>query len=186
MEFIQYSQEHREQKIEEAILALEDTAWPRNGADEGFPSAPNTYVLSFLLMENSTAVCHVGVRKSILLHQNEEYLAYGLSEVVTHPCYRRRGFAAQTIKKAAEFIIAQQADISIFTCAEEKVGFYSRCGWEKMPGTCFVGGTRAKPFRSDGLRLATMMMFLSQKAKNHRKDFQNADITFDLGENQLW
>lgn len=186
MEFIQYPQDEDAGSIADRIISLENTAWPPGSEDTVFPSSPDTYVTSFVLMEGDMAVCHVGVRRSILHHKGEEYLAYGLSEVVTHPRYQKRGLASQTIKKAAQFIISQQPDISIFTCAKERVALYGRCGWEAVPGACFVGGTREKPFRSDELNLVTMMMFLSGKSRQHRKAFENTDIVFELGENQLW
>lgn len=186
MELIEYSEERYDAEIAEKIIALEKTAWPQNTEDDHFPTAPNTYVMSFVLMENDMAVCHIGVRKSILRHKGEEYLAYGLSEVVTHPHYQNKGLASQTIKKAVQFMISQQADISIFTCAQEKSSFYTRGGWEVIPGACLIGGTEQKPFRSDSLNLVTMMMFLSNKSKQHRKDFAHTDICLVLGENQLW
>lgn len=172
--------------IAEKIIALENTAWPQDTEDPVFPSAPDTYLTSFVLLENDVAVCHVGIRQSILHHKGEEYLAYGLSEVVTHPHYRRRGLATQTIERAIPFIASQQPDISIFTCAKDRVAFYTRCGWEAIPGACFIGGTEKQPFRSDSLDLVTMMRFISPKGKRHRQDFENTDIIFSLGENQLW
>jgi len=186
MELLQYPQKNGDIDIANKIIALEDTAWPQNTQDTIFPSAPDTYLTSFVLIENDIAVCHIGVRKSTLYHKEEKYFAYGLSEVVTHPHYQKKGLATQTIKKATQFILSQQSDIIIFTCAKERVAFYTRCGWEAVPGACFVGGTREKPFRSDSLNLITMMMFLSPKSKQHRKDFENTDIIFELGENQLW
>ena len=50
----------------------------------------------------------------------------------------------------------------------------------------FIGRTTNKPFRSDDLNLVTMIMFVSHKSKQHRKDFENTDIIFELKENQLW
>lgn len=185
MESIQYPQGNCDKKIAEKIAALEDTAWPQASEDAAFPSAPGTYLTSFILMEAGMAVCHVGIRKAVLFHRGEEYLAYGLSEVVTHPNYQKKGLATQMVKQAAQFIISQQPDISIFTCAKEKTEFYARNGWEAVPGACFVGGTKEKPFRSDSLHLVTMMMFLSPKSKLHRKEFEQTDIIFELGENQL-
>lgn len=186
MILIQYPQENDDIKLAEKITALENTVWKQDETNNSFPSAPNTYVTSFVLLENDTAVCHVGIRKSILHHKGQEYLAYGLSEVVTRSQYRNQGLASQTIQKAAQFINSQQADISIFTCAQEKVPFYSKNGWEAIQGACFVGGTQKKPFRSDSLNLVTMMKFLSPNGKAHRADFENSDIIFELGENQLW
>lgn len=186
MEVIQYPQINCDVKIAEKIIALENTAWSQDTEDSIFPSAPDTYVTSFVLIEHDIAVCHVGIRKSILHHKGKDYLAYGLSEVVTHPDYRKKGLASQTIKRVVQFIISQQPDISIFTCAKERVAFYTRCGWEAIPGACFVGGIKTKPFRSDSLNLVTMMMFLSSESKQHRTEFENTDIVFELGENQLW
>ena len=186
MKLLQYPQKDCDPKIADKIIALENTVWPQDTEGKIFPTAPNTYLTSFVLIEKDIAICHVGIRKSILYHKGEKYSAYGLSEVVTHPYYREKGLASQTIHQAAQFIISQQPDISIFTCGKDKVAFYTRCGWESIPGTCFVGGTTKKPFRSDSLHLVTMMMFLSPKSKRHRKDFENTDLIFKLGENQLW
>ena len=186
MNLLQYPQEQCGSDLVQKIIALENTAWPSSGEKETFPSDPNTYVTSFVLLENDAAVCHVGIRKGNLSHKGKEYLAYGLSEVVTHPAYQNQGLASQLIKRAAKFIIAQRPDISIFTCDKSKVSFYTKGGWEAVAGSCFVGGTKENPFRSDSLNLVTMMMFLSSKGKRHKKDFENADIVFELGEGQLW
>jgi len=186
MELIQYTQETRRSEIPSKIIELENTAWPNDENNQEFPSSPDTYVSSFVLLENNLAICHVGIRNCILHHRGVEYLAYGLSEVVTHPDYQNNGFASQLIKNALQYIISLQADISIFTCAKERTAFYARGGWEIMPTTCFVGGTRQNPFRSDALNLVTMAKFISPKCKQHRADFENTDIVFELGENQLW
>lgn len=186
MECIQYPQENDDIAIAQKIIDLECTVWSQDTKNHIFPTAPDTYLTSFVLIENEMAVFHVGIRKKVLYHKGKEYVAYGLSEVVTHPHYQKKGLATQTIKKALQFIVSQKPDISIFTCTKEKVAFYARCGWEAVSNACFVGGTKKKPFRSDNLNLVTMIMFLSPKSKQHRKDFENTDIFFELGENQLW
>lgn len=186
MLLIQYSKEKYDIEIEKKIIALENTAWPQNTEEEVFPSAPNTYVSSFVLIKDDQAICHAGIRKSTLFHKGQEYSAYGLSEVVTHPDYRKQGFASEIIKKAAQFIIAQKPDISIFTCEQKRISFYERGGWKAVKGACFVGGTKEKPFRSDYLHLVTLIRFISLKGQLHEPDFENTDIIFELGENQLW
>lgn len=186
MELIQYPQEKNDKKIRDEIIALEQTVWPQEGEDACFPSAPNTYVTSFVLMDQERAVCHVGIRKSKLHHKGKNYIAYGLSEVVTHPNYQKNGLATQTIQKATEFMLSQHSDIIIFTCAKERAAFYTKCGFEPIPGACFIGGTKEKPFRSDELGLATMMRFVSEESRACEKDFENTDIIFELGEGQLW
>ena len=165
---------------------MENIAWPCNQEDEIFSSAPNTYVTSFVLMENDMAICHVGIRKSILHHKMETYSAYGISEVVTHPLYRKQGLATRTIQKAKEFIISQRPDISIFTCAKDKIHMYSRCGWTPLSNSYLVGGSAEKTFRSDSLELTTMIILISSKAKLHSEDFECTDIIINLGEGNLW
>lgn len=184
MKLIQFLQEKHDEDIEKKISELEKTAWFQID-NENFPSALNTYVTSFVFMENGEAISHVGIRKSILRHKGAEYLVYGLSEVVTRPEFRNRGLASILIKKAAKFIVSEKADLSIFTCAKEKVSFYEKGGWQAI-SSCFVGGTKENPFRADGLGLVTMAMFISQKSKQNRKDFENTDLFFELGKNQLW
>ena len=186
MEWIQYPQQRSGPDLTEKIIALEETAWPSAISTPHFPSAPDTYVTSFVLMEKEKAICHVGIRKSELLHRGVSYIAYGLSEVVTHPDYRRQGIGTKLIKTAADFILSARPDISIFTCDPIRTGFYSNGGWQVLKGGCLVGGTQQTPFRSDSLGLVTMIRFLSEKAIAHQRDFENADIFLSLGEGQLW
>lgn len=185
MEWIQYRKEENDKAIEDKILALEETAWPRN-TDEIFPSAPDTYVTSFVLLDADMAVCHVGIRKKVLIHREVEYMAYGLSEVVTHPDYRCRGLGTQMLRRAADFILSEKPDISIFTCAPKHTAFYANAGWQTARNASLVGGTKEAPFRSDSLRLVTMIRWISDKGIAHRKDFENTDIVLELGEKQLW
>lgn len=186
MELIQYPQERYDPLLAGRIVELEQTAWPEDGEAEAFPSAPDTYVTSFLWLEGAVPVCHVGVRSSILHHKGQTYAAYGLSEVVTHPAFRGRGLASEGIRRAAQFIMERRADVSIFTCAPECVPLYTRGGCRAVKGACLVGGTLRRPFRSDSLDLVTMMMFLSPKGRLHQADFEHTDIVLELGENQLW
>lgn len=168
------------------IVELERTAWPGNGGEGTFPSAPGTYAASFVWMDGTKAVCHVGIRKCRFLHKGRSYLAYGLSEVVTRPDFQNRGLALAAIQRASRFIDSQMADVSIFTCARDKVSLYARGGWEPMENACLVGGTKELPFRSDSLGLMTVMRFISPMGKRHRADFSEGDIVLELGEGELW
>ncbi len=186
MILVRYPGPGNSRELGEKILLLEQIAWPSKGEEEPFPSAPNTYVTSFILLEGERAICHVGVRKSTLSHCGQAYTAYGLSEVVTHPGYRKKGIASRLVKEALAFIHSKQADLCIFTCNPRVAPFYAQLGFEQLIGCCFVGGTKERPLRSDQLSLLTLAAFLSPRAEAHRGDFQHADLLFYLGENQLW
>lgn len=187
MEVIQYDlRSQKDSDIVRQVRHLEAVAWPDLQNSLDFPLNSQTYVTSFLMMENHRVLSHVGIRKSLCQHRGEVYLAYGLSEVVTDPSYQRQGLASFLLQQARCFIQKQHADFCIMTCQKEKVPFYTRCGYQVMQGACLVGGTKDQPFRSDSLNLTTMMFLISSKSKQHRLDFENTDIVLELGEAALW
>lgn len=185
---VRYPQEDASPRLREAILALEDTAWPPEpGAPAAcWPSDPATYLTSLILVEDGAAVAHAAVRQREIWHRGGVYLAYGLSEVVVSPGRRRQGLGLRVIRAAAAFIEEHEPDVSLFTCRPELTPFYAKGGWEPLPGTCLVGGTRAAPFRSDSLGLAVMARFYSEKAARCRGDFAGADIWLEIGKGELW
>lgn len=185
MRLIQYRKGEDAPEIRKKIAELEAAVWPESG-EEAFPAAPETHAASFILEEGETAVCHVGVRSSILFHRGQRYTAYGLSEVATRQGFRNRGLASRLIREASQFIMDQNPDLSVFTCAPDKVSLYSRGGWEAAEGVCLVGGTREAPFRSDGLGLVTMIRLISPRAKRRKADFENTDLVLELGKGRLW
>ena len=71
MVLMQYSREHPDAQMAAQILALEETAWPSDGENAPFPSAPETYVTSFVLLDEGRAICHVGIRNSSLSHKRQ-------------------------------------------------------------------------------------------------------------------
>lgn len=180
-----YPQEVCGAAIERAILDLEATAWDRVPG-ETFPPAPETHAASFVLLEGERAVCHVGIRRARLLHRGQGYAVCGLSEVVTHPLRRGQGLATALCLRAAEWIRAQGADLSLFTCAPGARRPLRQGGLGANPGACLVGGTREAPFRSGDLGLVTLGMFLSPRARERAADFAHADIVLELGRGQLW
>lgn len=182
-----YPQEDASPGLREAILALEDTAWPPEpGAPAPWPGDIGTYLTSFVLLDGGEAAAHAAVRRRVIRHGGEEYAAYGLSEVVVRPGSRRQGLGLQIIRAAAAFIGEQRPDVSLFTCKPELTGFYGKAGWQVLPGACLVGGTREKPFRSDALGLAVMARFYSEKAVRRRADFAGAEIWLEIAEGELW
>lgn len=188
MIIVQYPQQVDAQMLRKQILQLENSVWGTGDPklDNCFPTQPDTYVTSLLLMEEEQVLCHIVIRRQQLFHKDCRYLVYGLSEVVTHPGFRGQGLGTTLIRKASLFIEKQGADLSIFTCKPSLVPFYSQGGWAAVPGACLVGGTKEQPFRSDRLGLKTMIQFYSPHAKKHKKDFEKSDIFLELSPQQLW
>ena len=115
MKLIRYPQENSSTELQQEILRLEGTAWPTDDKEEIFPSAPDTYVTSFILLDYRQVICHVGVRKKAITHRGIDYLAYGLSEVVTHPDYQQQGFGTSLILKKQQILFCQKNPISVFS-----------------------------------------------------------------------
>lgn len=181
MKLLQYIENNED--LKNKILELEKTVW---FVDGGYPSALNTYVTSFVLIDNDKAIGHILIRKSDLFHCQRSYLAFGISEVIIHPEYQGKGIGLSLVKKAVTYILKQNADIIIFTCKKEQAVFYQKAGFSLAKGTCFVGGSKDKPFRSDEFKLATMIKIISPAAKLAYREFENTDLVFNLKEGQLW
>ena len=188
LQILRYPQDISSALLGKQLLALENMAWSPDPDDaDVFPVEPDTYVTSFVLLsEDNTPLSHVAIRRAVLHHRAISYRVYGISEVITHPAHRRRGYAAQLLRQAAAWIPQQGADLCLFTCAPALVPLYSKNGWPPIPGACLVGGKRDKPFRSDSLQLVTVGAFYSARARLHQQEFSHTDICLELGENQLW
>lgn len=190
MKLLQYPQTDCSEELKKQILTLQNTAWP---VEQGcklenthWVGNEDTYETSLVLVDGGLVISHVAVVKKQITHKNQEYLAFGLSEVVTHPARRRHGHGLRLIREANKFIEGGAPDLSIFTCKPKLTAFYQLGGWSYAENICLVGGSREKPFRSRDLDLATMVRFYSVKAKTHHQDFENSEVYLELKEKQLW
>lgn len=190
IKLVQYPQADCSEGLRKQIILLQCIAWPPTTEsrieDICWPADLDNYLTSFALVDDNIAVSHVAVLGKDITHKGQAYRTLGLSQVVTHPSYRRKGFGLQIIKQAVSFIENSNPDISIFTCLPSLISFYSQGGWEYRADICLVGGTHENPFQSDSLGLATMIRFFSDKAKKHGQDFDNSDICLELKEGKLW
>ena len=190
IKLLQFLQQDCPEPLREQILDMMQREWPQ--AIEGtrrerpWPENPEAQPTSFVLLEDNSVVSHVAVPRKDIKHEGQTYRAFGLSEVMTHPSFRHQGFGLQLVKEATTFISNNEPDIALFTCQPPLVSFYTQGGYEHIPNTPLVGGTRNKPFRSDSLGLSTMIHFFSEKAQQNRSAFVGADIYLELGENMLW
>lgn len=139
-----------------------------------------------VLTDNDEVHAYLAIPTRTISHAGAELRASGLGAVVSHPNSRGAGYGAKIVVAARELIEASGVDIGIFTCDPPLVAFYARCGWDPMPSTVVVGGTRERPFRADSLDKGTLMAFFTPHAQAHRADFVAADVYVDLREGDLW
>ncbi|WP_152393560.1 GNAT family N-acetyltransferase [Paenibacillus guangzhouensis] len=187
----QFRQEDCPTPIRVQLIQLMRQAWPNafdDVSDEQviWPDTPDTHPVSLVYLDGDTIISHVAVPRKKIQHEGRVYTAYGISEMMTNPAYRRQGYGLELLREAAAYIQDQRPDLSIFTCEPHLISFYEQAGWTYMPGTHLIGGTRKKPFRSDSFGLATMVSFLSDEAKRDAESFRMKDVYVELGERKLW
>lgn len=211
---VQYPQMDASETLRTQIIALQSTAWPLSAGllleEVIWPEDLQNHKTSFVLItqnkasshiianshdndsshdndgSHDIAISHVSVLEKCILHKGIQYRAFGLSEVVTHPNFKRKGLASRLLKEAILYIENNSPDICIFTCYPALVPLYSRAGLELMKDTYVVGGTPNHPLCSQQLGLSTMMAFYSDLAKSHRSDFENSEVLLRLSERKLW
>jgi predicted GNAT family N-acyltransferase len=101
------------------------------------------------------------------------YKCGGLGSMMTFPAFRSKGYGGQVAKAATDTILSEpSADIALLWTEHE--GFYSRYGWEALPGLItLVGNPQVPENRDDEIR---MMLFVSERAKQRRADFEQGQI----------
>jgi aminoglycoside 2'-N-acetyltransferase I len=177
-------------ELKRGALAILERAWPTGRSIESRLSKPlhdpRTDPVCMLLIVSSEVVSYLAILSKEIDHAGSRYRAAGLSAVSTHPDHLRHGYAGQLVTAAREHIAAMGADIGIFTCDPPLAPFYVSHGWDVMPSTVVVGGTKDRPLRADAFEKTTLMRFFTQRAATHRSDFDNADVYLVLREGDLW
>lgn len=170
------------------VLALRHQAWPNLETPEpGWAHDPLLRPLSMMLVDDRRVISALDVLSKELTHRGQRYAAGGLSTVVTDEALRGKGFGQRLVEAARDVIATSGADLGIFTCDFPLQAFYERAGWQVLPGTVLVGGTRAVPFPSDQFEKVTMARFFSARARRRAKEFVGCRVELYPGEiDKLW
>jgi len=170
------------------MVALQDRAWPVDEPTGPAPwHDPALSPVSMLLVRGDRVLAALDVLSKTLDHAGERWAASGLSAVVTDEAERGHGYGGRLVVAARERIAGSGVDLGLFTCDPELRGFYERAGWELLPGTTVVGGTREDPFPSDALGKITFGGFFSARAISSRAAFVGAAIALHPGDiDRLW
>ena len=132
----------------------------------------------FVIVEGEILISHLEVVWIPLIHKGIEYKTYGLTGVLTYPQFRKQGFGSRLVKEATKYINKSDADIAMYHVGQDLVNFYnSSCGWEPIYKAKTLKGSKDNPVADDGVMMA---LFLSEKGKKGRKDFET--IPFYFGE----
>jgi aminoglycoside 2'-N-acetyltransferase I len=171
------------------VAALREEAWPAAGDDPGAGPVhdPVQRPVSMLLTEAGTVVAALDILTKNISHCGQDYLASGLSTVVTCSTRRRSGYGRQLVSAARALIAASGADLGIFTCDRPLQAFYASAGWEVLDGAVLIGGTPDNPLPSDQFDKVTVAAFFSARARRHAASFTHGRIGLYPGDiDRLW
>jgi GNAT superfamily N-acetyltransferase len=129
--------------IEASVVALTDLPTPDRTHidacfDQHFGRVPYTWApMPYRVMArvDGELAGHLGVLQRTVLAGGHEIAVAGIGAVTTHEAYRRRGVAAATLDRAAEFMRDDlRAPFGLLICREEVAPVYERAGWRTVPG----------------------------------------------------
>jgi len=89
----------------------------------------------FLVWEDGRLVSHVGVLERTIRVDGQPLHVAGVYSVMTRPAERGRGYASAALEDAAVFMRDElpAAGHGLLICIDERVPFYGRLGWERVP-----------------------------------------------------
>jgi GNAT superfamily N-acetyltransferase len=165
-------------------LRLHRQAWPET-YDAGHD--PELDPVTLLLLDGQKALAVLDILSKDLEHHGRQYSASGLSAVVTDQAARGRGHGLRLVREARRTMAERGRDLGIFTCDTGLAGFYRKAGWQLLPGTVLIGGTREQPFPSDQFDKVTFGSLFTPHAQGHAADFEHARIELYPGLlDKLW
>jgi GNAT superfamily N-acetyltransferase len=143
----------------------------------GPPALPDEWHPAHVVgTEGDALVSYAGVVWRDIEHAGVTFRSFGLSTVFTFPALRRRGFGSEVVRCAtARIRRAGDADLAVLFTTPGTAPFYERSGWQAMPSTEFLIGSRTVPTRH---RDVSMMLFVSAKGQRHRSAFEHAKVYF--------
>jgi len=156
-------------------------------ADLGMVHDPALHPVSMLLVEDAVVLAALDVLGTRMRHAGRVWSVTGLSTVVTAPTRRGQGLGRELVSAARSAMQLSGADLALFTCDGDLVGFYLACGFEVLDAAVVVGGTVDHPLRSDGLGKVTLASMFSDEARACAGDFTGTDLLLYPGPiDRLW
>lgn len=182
MKFQMYTPEAMPGGYRSQILLFLRAQWP-----EGFTGKNETrdwisreefHPVHAVLTDHDTVLAHAGIAWKQLEHAGCRYKTYGLSGVFVHPFHRKKGYGQRVINEAKNYFERQDADVVLFTSCI--IGFYEKLGLHRLETATLLKGDPAHPIEDSE---TVFMLFLSEKGKAGRSDFETKPIYF--GE-EMW
>jgi predicted N-acetyltransferase YhbS len=153
-------------RLEAQIRALLSTEWP--GYEDETNQPLTDAALSpvyFVLADGNQVLSYARTIRTTVTHRGQNFVFYGLGDVITQPESRQRGYGGRVVAEATAYIHSdREADAAVLLTTPKLEAFYNRSGWECVPGLCV---TTSEADESS----FPMMLFLSDKAHAARATF---------------
>ena len=89
--------------------------------------------------DGSRVLAHAGVLIREARHNDREVRVGGIGGVMTHPEFRKQGYATAAVARCVEFFREQgDIDFGLLVCVKPLLPFYASLGWQPFSGTFLV------------------------------------------------
>jgi predicted GNAT family N-acyltransferase len=160
-------------------IAFMRTQWPsifRHDSRfmaETYP--PERNPVHFVVAEGDALVSYAAILRLTLIHAGKEFTAYGLGNMFTFPPYRGEGHGWRVLEAATGFIQQSDVDLAALLCDPALEAFYSAAGWSVVRSPTREG----TPLRYTECDISRMMLFVSEKGRQSRADFEELPLYVD-------
>ena len=123
-----------------AIRAVSQAVYPPDDIDAG-PSKSVEWARPEWCVRvhaDGDLVSCVGIVIREGMHENRPARIGGIGGVMTHPAFRRKGYADAGIKRAIEFFCEAAVHFGLLVCRPHLLDYYSRQGWRGFDGELLV------------------------------------------------
>jgi hypothetical protein len=160
-------------------LAFMRVQWPsifigdRQLVTETYP--PELNPVHFVASDGELLISYASIIRMDLEHADKNYKAYGFGNMLTFPSFREKGFGGQILDLASDYIKQSDVDIAMLFCDSKREPFYGKRGWEITPSPTRVG----VPTQYKTHDLTRMMLFVSEKGRHSRSNFDELPVYMD-------
>lgn len=153
--------------------------WPsifageRQFVTDTFP--PELDPVHFVAAEGELLISYASIIRMDLEHGGKTYKTYGFGNMLTFPSFRGQGYGTRVLELATDFIKRSDVNVAMLFCAENREPFYVKRGWEFTRSPTLIG----TPNHHTTHDLSRMMLFVSQKSQQARRDFEEQPVYVD-------
>ena len=139
------------------------------------PYPPEWEPVHFVLAEGDSLLSYATLMKRSISHAGREHSIHGFGNMFTFPPYRKQGYGQKVLHTASEFIQQSSVDLGILFCDKSLESYYAREGWSATKTPTYLG----YPEEHSLYEPSRMMLFVSDKGKAARTDFDNSALHLD-------